>query len=509
MIKKIFILIFHLIVLTSCNKKNMGRQPQNLRTNFCISPHSFHPNRAVDSADATICKALYEGLTRINLKGEVELALAEKVKISSCKKKYTFILKNTVWSNGQKVKAQHFTSAWQAALTRKDLLPKRLLIIKNSQKIYEKKLPVSDLGVQALNDQTIVIELEHPAPYFLQLLSEPAYSPVFDANKEEPVVFNGPFNVKNFEIEKKLTLKANPLYWDAQSVRLNEIQISFINDGNTIFSMYEDKELDWLATPFNEFPFEILQSNPNIKVLKTTSPFWVYLNTENKNLKSANIRKALSYAIDRSEIVQRVIPYHTELYTIIPTSLSSLDKEKFVKECNLKNAKDLFEKGLRELNLQRENFSLTLNHSNYSDHERLAVYLKDCWEKAFKIRINLRKDNWKAFAAKLRSQDYEIGGCYVCNLYDHPTYLLERFEGGYTSKWFEASFRDFMNQARLSKEEAEQSKYLKKAETILLEGMPVIPIYNQSNVFLCRDNLKNVFPPKFMYTDFKWAYFEE
>lgn len=515
MMKRVFLILFCTMVsflFFSCGKKNMNSKSKILKTSSTLTCHSFHPQKTLDAADATICKALYEGLTRVDLKGNVDLALAEKVEISSCKKIYTFTLRFSKWSNGKAIVSKHFTEAWKTALDPKNGITRqarKLFIIRNAKQIYEGNLTANDLAVYSPNDQTVVVELEHPAPYFLQLLAEPVYSPIFDINEAEPTIFNGPFNVEQFEIDKKLVLKKNPLYWDAKSVKLEGIQISSIKDGNTAFSMYEKGDLDWIGTPFSEVPVQSLRSISSIKNLNTSSPFWIYFNVENNKLKSANMRKALAYAVDRSEIVKKIALFQKELYTIIPTEVSYVDSSSYISNYNLENAKALFAKGLKELELEKEEITLTLNHSNYDLHEKIAVYLKDLWEKTFGIKITLRKDDWKTFYGRLVSNDYDIGGCYVCNLYNHPSSLLDRFEGSYISTWSNSSFKQLFRKAKYATKESEQYSYFKQAEEILMEEMPVIALYNQNNLFVCKDNLKNAFPSKFTYADFKWAYFED
>ncbi len=118
-------------------------------------------------------KALFEGLTRINPEGVSELAGAEHVEISPCQTIYTFTLRPMLWSNGEKVTAFHFEESWKRALSPKsDCLRSDLFYpIKNAKKVKKGELPLSELGIHALDSQTFVVELEHPTPYFLNLIS--------------------------------------------------------------------------------------------------------------------------------------------------------------------------------------------------------------------------------------------------------------------------------------------------------------------------------------------------
>jgi oligopeptide transport system substrate-binding protein len=513
---KYIALIFTILalIISNCNRNNMenNNKNQSLRINYFSSSSSFDPHLSKDISDSSVCKALYEGLTRKNAKGEIELAAANNLVISKDKKTYIFTLKDTKWSNNEKLTAYHFVNAWEIALDpekSKCLHVKRLFNIKNAEKVYKNELLMQDLGVKALNDTTIIVELNHPAPFFLELLSDPIFSPIYDLNKD-PTVFNGPYIVKEFEREKHLILALNPLYWDRKTVKLKEIRISFIKDEKTAFAMFEKGELDWIGSPFSCIPHEVIDKIYNLKSQATCSPFWIFFNCKNPKFKSIKIRKALSFAINRSEIVNGVVPYHKELFTILPTDLSLLDENIIAQDNTLEKAEKLFEEGLKELQIEKANFEIILDHSNVFDHEKLAEYLKNQWEKIFKIKVKLKKGDWKSFYSNIRSGKYEMGGFYVCNIIDDPEYLLNVFIGNgvYNTYWNNELYQKHLNAAVNSLEDEKRKFYLKKVEQLLLDEMPAIPIYNQYNLYLCNDNLKNLIAPKFSYMDFKYAYFE-
>jgi len=518
-IKKSFHFILTVLIsiqTISCGRNNMKRNAndQTLRLNFSTSTISFHPHLSRDASSMTLCKALYEGLTRFNLKRNVELALAKKIEISPCKKIYTFTLRDSTWSNGEKVTSYHFENAWKKALdpvSGRCFQLRKLLIIKNAKKVSKGILPIDELKVYTLNDKTLVVELENPAPYFLQLLADPVYSPLFNSDSyKEPIIFNGPFIVKNYDPEKKLSLIPNNLYWDSNKIKLNEIKISFIKDEKTVFSLYEAGNFDWIGGPFSIIPNEVVEKISNIRSFHTASPFWVFFNSESQMLKSPKIRKALSYAIDRPDIVKGFALLQRELYSIIPSDISTLDEKFYIENYTIENAKKLFMEGLNDLKIKKDDFTFTLSHSTYPGHENIAVYLKHQWEKIFGIKISLKKDDWSAFISKMANGEFTAGGFYLCNIYDDPSYLLESFaEGsGCYSTWSNNKFREIIQKSKNATNENERKQHFKNAEELLMEEMPVCPIYNQNNLFLCKNELKNLYPPRFSYMDFRWAYFD-
>lgn len=507
----LIILSIILLINIGCKKNNMNKK--TLKINYNVTPVSFHPHHMSDVRTETVCKALYENLTRMNPQGEVELALAQNMEISSCKTKYTFTLRDSVWSNGQKLSSQHLAKAWQRALDPKHSKcthPERFFIIQNAKKVYKGELAIEELGIYTPDDQTIVIYLEHPAPYFIQQLADPVYSPIFSSNSnQEPTVFNGPFVLGRYDFDEKVVLDINPLYWDAKNVKLEGVEISVIKDAPAYLELYEKKELDYVGAPFVSIPDELIPKGALFKFKQASAPFWVYCNTKNAKLSSFKIRKALSLAIDRNEIIKHVISRQNEpLLSILPNKISccdlpsdNLDKRQIIK---------LFEEGLEDVQIAKEDFRLTVNHCYSSEQRKIAEYLKYRWETVFGIRIHLQTKDWNSFYANLVSGDYEIGGCFVNNIYNDPSYLLGLFESHQTnfSRWEDPKYKKLLDLANQTIDEKQRKKYLQELEQILINEVPVLSIYNHGYVYFASDSLKEFITPEFNYADFKWAYFD-
>ncbi len=506
----LFLSIFTLEI--SCQKQPIPSKEQFLKINFLEGlPPFFHPHLSSDTNGSTLCKALYEGLTRINLEGKAELALAKKIELSPCKKKYTISLKPSTWSNGVPLKAKHFVNAWKTAMAKGSKCGRvsHFFPIKNAEKVFKGELPIEKVGVYSPADNFLVIELEHPVPYFLKLLSDPIFSPIFDFVKEKQTVFNGPFVIKNPKDNKQITLHKNLLYWDHKTVKIPGVHISLIRDPNTAYSLYEKGELDWIGSPFCDLPFEIVRNLDKIRLRKVCSLHWIYFNLKKTKFQSAKIRKALSYAIDRNYITKYIFENFTPNCSMIPQDLS-LIKTIFSPEI-LQDAKHLFSEGLKEIGIKRKNFEFILNYSGTEKHTKLAEFLKYQWEKVLQIKVHLQKDDWNSFFFKLRSSNYEMGGATRFVTYEDPIYFLNSFYSNHSnhSKWQNTKFQENLDFANHSINETDREKYLKKAEEILMEEMPAIPVYTHTHLYLCKDSLKNFYAPRLAYSDFKWAYFSE
>ena len=202
--------------------------------------------------------------------------------------------------------------------------------------------------------------------------------------------------------------------------------------------------------------------------------------------------------------------FQKELCSIIPNEISNLEESYYIDNFTAENAKKLFDEGLNELGIRKEDFTFTLIHSNYPEHESIAVYLKHRWEKVFGIKIPLRKYDWPSFIAKTRSGDFSAGGFYLCNIIDDPSYLFEQIADGegYYSIWSNNTFKEMVKKSKYALNETNRKAYLREAEKILMDEMPICPIYVINNVFICKEELKNFYPPRKNSSDFKWAYFD-
>jgi oligopeptide transport system substrate-binding protein len=510
-----FILYLCCFALLGCQKNFQNTKDNTLKIN-CMGtgiPKSFHPHLSTNFNDYTINKAVYECLTRINLKRKTEFAIAEKITISECGKKYFIRLKSTFWSNGKLLTTKHFIDAWKQAFApnSKCIAANQFFIIKNAKKAYEGKCPLSDVGIYYLNDKEFIVELNYPTPYFLEVLSETCYAPIYDDKELEPTVFNGPF-IPNEMLKKnqQILLTKNFKYWDKESVKLKNIQIYFIDDPSTAYSMYEKGKLNLIGSPLSDFPEDAISKIPNIQTCTSLAPFWLYCNTENTKLKSSKLRKALSLAIDRGEIKSSVLAFQEPNETILPKEISLIKTKKQSKIDNLKKAKELFLSALDELEIPIEKFSLTLSYCNREKHEKLAKYLKHILERNLGFKVCLKKSDWKTFISQIKSGNFEIGGYRNPAIYQDSTYFLDKFESKTqnSSKWENAEFQKYLQLARESISLEIRNQYLKQAEKILNDELPVIPIYNDTHIFTHDANLRNFIAPKISYIDFKWVYFE-
>lgn len=478
---------------------------------------SLHPHTGVDLHCRIFQKALFESLTRIDLEGKPVLAAAEKVEISPDQTIYTFTLRPMIWSNHEKVTAYQFEKTWKSVLTSNSMAIRADLfyMIKNAEKAKKNLISMDAVGISAQDEKTFIVELEHPAPYFLELIANPIFSPLYDESKT-PEVFNGPFKLVKWDHDKKMVLEKNPDYWDKKSVSLDQIEVSFIPDPMTALMLYEKGELDWVGHPFTQLPTDALaklEESEDFYSHPLAAVYWFFINTENPPLHSAKLRKALSMALDREALCKHVLYGETPRKSVVPISTNLLDEDELYSDNNQEAAKILFHEALEELELSLATFPvLTFNHSDIPGQKRLVEAIQRCWELTFGIKVQLHNSEWNLFFANFARRDFQIGGCIWYSAFNDPIYNLEFFkEKKYkfnACQWENAHYQELLELADLEIDYEKRSEYLKEAEKLLLDEMPIIPLFVAHAKYLKSPKIKNMNVSELGQTDFKWAYYD-
>lgn len=445
-----------------------------------------------------VTKNLYECLTRINADGKAELAAAEAVDISQNHLIYTFKLRNNHWSNGTPVTAYHYENAWKSALSPSSNCSRADLLypVKNAMEAKKGTVPLDSVGVKALDDKTLVVELEYPLPNFLELAAQGICAPLFNVEEKEPTVFNGPFLVGEWKRGDRLQLKKNPHFWNHQNISLQEIEIFMVQDVMTVFAMYEKGEIDWVGVPLIAMSSEIIDALEKVKKLKSypiDRVFWIFLNTQHPSLSSILIREALSLAIDRNAITKHILIGNHPLEKPLPSALVPLSNGLNFEE-NMSKAQEKFELGLKELGLTRETYPpLEITYSQQTNRKQLAEYLQQTWSKAFGIKVRAVSQEWNVLRKNLETGHFQVSGCYEAAFYNDPIQFLDRMttrNPNNYSKWVDGNFQEKVGLAKKELDTVKRMKLFSDAEQILMNQMPFIPVCSDEFMFSHPTNLK-------------------
>ncbi|MBB64499.1 MAG: ABC transporter substrate-binding protein [Waddliaceae bacterium] len=532
-VNSFFILVTINFLIVSCgsqeDSQSQRKKNQTLFINLFSEPPTLDPRETGDATSSDVLRHLFDGLTRIGPDGDIDLAVAEKFEMSSDGLIYTFYLKSTRWNDGSPVTALDFSESWKTVLDPSfpAQMAYQLYVIKNADKVKSGELPVEDLGVEILNSHTLRVSLESPTPYFLELLSTSPFLPVHHhiakrnpdwARDAKPdFVSNGPFYLNKWKHQNELVLKKNPHYWDKDSVTLKKIVMSMIEDSNTELQLFQSGELDWAGKPISiGLPTEAIPSlhaEGILQIQKTASTYFYIFNTTQFPLNNRKLRKALSYALNRQSIVDNISQAGEMIaLSLVPPSMSLREKG-YLKDQQSKEAQKLFAEALKELKLTEETFpALHLSYNTSDGHQKIAQAVQEQWREVLGIDISLDNFEWKVYLDKLQKRDFQIGRLGWVADFNDPVTFLEMYEEGDNpinhTGWENVRYAALLQRASQTVNIERRKNLLHEAEKILMDEMPIAPLYFHTNAYLKHEQLKGVVFSPIGHVDFKWAYWD-
>jgi oligopeptide transport system substrate-binding protein len=494
----------------------------SLKINIGGDPQSLDPRKARDLKSQTLSRMLFEGLVRIDQNEKAALALAQSVDISSDLKKYTFHLKSSLWSNGTQVTAFDFVYAWKKVLSPNFLsdLAFYLYVIKGAKEAKEGKLSLDEVGICALDEKTLVVELENPTPYFLSLLATPVFFPVNQAvdeknsswaQKVETYVCNGPFQLIDWRHQDHITVGKNGTYWDSASVKLNRIEFLMVQE-ETELKMFEKGELDWAGSPLGTLPVDALENlkqKYSLQKKEILGTYFIRANTLKAPFEQPAMRQALSLAVNRRAIVDYILQGNQLPATgLVPLSLN-LQKTPYFQDADVQRAKALFSLAQKKHPLPE----ITLLFSSSERSYLIAQALQQQWLEAFGIQIKLEAVEHKVYFDRLSKQDYQIAlGSWTADFAD-PINFLEIFKykngGSNNTHWENPHFTQLLEKASQTTDSLKRLDLLAQSEKILIDEMPMIPIFYYTMLYVHKEALHGAILSSMGQIDFKWASMED
>ncbi|MDJ0652031.1 MAG: peptide ABC transporter substrate-binding protein [Simkaniaceae bacterium] len=514
-------------LLFSCAEKEKKQEPkQVIKLAFSAPVQSLDPRNSLGPS-THLLDMLYEGLMRLGPKGEIIPGVAESFTISEDQKTYTFKLRNSYWSNGDPVTAYDFEYAWKKSVSPLQARESAFLFyaIKNVKACLEKKVGVDDVGIVALDEKTLKVELEHPAPYFLALCVRSTYAPIrkgielknfkWGNGMNENFVTNGPFLVKRWK-EGEIYVEKNPSYWDSRSMKIDGIQIVIVPDGNTQFLLYEKGELDWVGQPTGSIPPDIrahAYKKGELQVMDAVGLHMFFLNSEKPPFNNKNFRKALAYAIDRQSLVDHIFQLGEKpAMGILNADIAVTDKPYF-ENGNIELAKKHLDRALLEMGMALEDLpTLTLSQRDGSFNLTVNQAIQQQLHANLGLHVEIDQLDFPVHMNQMIKGDYEIADITWSSVIKDPSYTLNVFRYRNSdmnvSFWEHLTYQDLLKEADEEIDLEKRREHLHLAEMLLMEEMPVIPLCFSKIYFACNKHLKGVYISSLKEIDFRYAYFE-
>jgi oligopeptide transport system substrate-binding protein len=523
MTKKINILSITLIFLIGCSENispvDSGLEQQIYHHGNGSEPQGIDPHIVTGVPEHHILISLCEGLTIPNPNptgsdGYIP-GTAESWTVSDDGKEYIFKLnKNAKWSNGDPVTADDFVWSWKRILTASlgSQYPDMLYYLVGAYEYHNGEIDNFDeVGVKALDSQTLKVNLKNPTPFFIGLLSHYSTWPVHketvlkhgdidDRNGEwtRPgnFVCNGPFQLKTWELNNRIVVEKNPHYYDASMVRLNEIHYYPVSNVMTEDRMFRAGQLHLTSSmPTQKCPIYIEEKNPNLKIDPYMGTYFYRINTENETLSDVRVRKALAYSIDRQLLVDKVTQCgQIPAYSFTPPGSNGYQPSTEIPYDPVLAKQLLAEAGYSS---DKPFPKLEILFNTNEGHRKVALAIQQMWQNELGIEVELVNQDWKVYLSREMVGDFQISRAGWIGDYEDPNTFLDLMRpnrGNNKTGWENMDFDALVEEANTINNQDKRYELLNEAEKILIDNMPIIPLYTYVRVYQLSPDVKGFNP---------------
>lgn len=495
---------------------------------------------ATDTISFTALNNVYEGIYRLDKDSKPQPAGAsELAEVSEDGLTYKIKLREDAkWSNGDPVVAADYVYGWQRTVDAATASEYAYLFapVANAEEITAGKKDKSELGIKAVGDHELEITLTKQTPYFQYLLAFPSFFPQKQSVVEEngdayasasdKAVYNGPFTLTDFDgpgTDTEWSYKKNDNYWDKDAVKLSEIKVSVVKESSTALNLFKDGQADDVI-----LSGELAQQNANDPAytsVKEARTSYIELNQREADspFKNVNLRKAISYSINRDALVKQVLGDGSVVSTgLIPADMSKNPEtnEDFAKEAgklvsyDKDKAKEYWEKAKKELGIDSLEFNLMASDDDAS--KKVIEYIQNSIQENLDgVKVKPTPVPFSVRLDRSSSGDFDtVLGGWAAD-YADPSSFTDLFVAGNSynrGQWSNADYDKVVDDSGNKDAGDEKARWadLQEATKIMADDMGVIPVYQKAEGHLVNEKVKGIVHHAAGASwDYKWTYVEE
>lgn len=482
---------------------------------------SLDSSIATDQVSFNVFNQVYEGLYTLDKDDKAVPGVAEgEPEKSKDGKTWTIKLREDAkWSNGEPVTAQDFEFAWKRTLDPKTASEYAYAMydLKNAEAVNSGKMKPDELGVKAIDDHTLEIQLESNVPYFKELLAFGTFMPQNEkfvkekgdkyGTSKDDVIYNGPFVMNDWKTEEKFQLTPNKEYWDKDKVKLDEVNYTIVKDQQTGLNLYTTGKVDRVGLTAEQV--SKYKNDPNFSTELQSSTYFMRLNEKNKDLANKNLRLALAKSIDKEKYVKTLLNNGSE-------ATDSLTPKDFLKNeagedfhdgiksplnYDTAAAKKAFDAAKKELGKDKFDFELLTYDADTSKKD--AEYFKDQIETNLPgVSITIKQQPFKQKLDLESKGNYDIAFAGWGPDYPDAMTFLDMFVTGgphnqmnYSNKEYDKMIKE--GKTTLLADPEKRWTTLQDAENLFLEDAALIPMYQRGAARLVQPYVKNYVTHKF------------
>ena len=480
---------------------------QALNVALDASIPTLDPALIADTTSGRVAYDLFEGLVASDQNNQPVPGVAKSWKISKDGRTYTFYLRpDARWSNGKPVTADDFVFALRREISPHTQAEMKVYLnaIKNATAIMAGKKDVKTLGVKAINAGTLEIDLAHPQPFFLNVLTLSVAYPVYPAVVKqygkswilpEHIVSNGAYKLQKWVVNGVLSEVKNPYYWNADHVRIKHVNFYPISSPSDAYSQYLAGRVDMtysLPQNITSKAYRKRYGNQFVNVTQLGT-YYYWINTKKPGLDKLGVRKALTMTIDRKTIVDHVLKMgQTPLYSIVPDGIQggkyaglykkmpSYDWVSWPRVKRNKAARALIAKAGYSAS---HPLKVTLSYNTNPTHLLLAQAISQMWNRAFSgaVKVKLRNQEWKVYLQTVTKGDFDIARQGWIADYNTASNFVSMYVCGSSSNHGQFCNKEINKYYYLGMAAKSTKKYdedMQKVIEIAMNNYYSIPVYN-------------------------------
>ncbi len=472
---------------------------------------SVDPQIVEDVSGSDMVRDLFEGLMNQDADGNLIPGVATGFTTNDEKNVYTFTLRQDAkWSNGEPVTAGDFVYAWRRLVDPATASPYswfgELMSIEGVGPILAGEAATDTLGITAIDDYTLEVRLTDSLPYFPLMTTHSSTFPSPQAvieefgddwTKPENIVSNGAYVLTEHVPNERSVRERNPMYWNNDETIIEKVVTLVINDDNTAFTRWEAGELDRTEIPSGQYP-RLVEQYPTeaLSFPRLCSYYYTFNLSDNgpEAFKDVRVRQALSYAIDRSIITDKVLQGgQFQAYTFTPGATAGFEVPEVPYATMTQDERDAAAvELLADAGYGADNpLTFDMLYNTSEGHKKIAIAMSQMWKQKLGVTAVLANQEWKTFLETRGNQDFELARGAWCGDYNEASTFLDLLtsQSGYNDgKFANAEVDALMQEAKTL---TDATANYTRVEQILADEMPIIPVYHYTAVFMLNDKVKN------------------
>ena len=472
---------------------------------------------ATDGYSFDAIAAVIEGLYQLDADGNPVPGMAESTEVSEDGKTYTFKLRDAKWSDGTPVTANDFVFAWRRLADPATASEYSYMLdvagVKNASEILKGEMPKEELGITAVDDKTLKVELNYAVPFFYQLMAFPSFYPISEdfytkhgdqyALTPEAILSNGPFKMTVWNQGSGYELVKNDKYYDANVVKLDGINVQLVKDSQSAVVAYEQGTVDVMKLTGELV--EQYKDSPEMQNTLGGYLWYVSPNTKVPGLENTNLRLALALSYDKEQIAEHLLKDGSIAANFaVPVKLAvGPDKKDFrttspeyLKVDKVK-AKEYYEIAKKELGKDSFNFELLFEDTEAS--KKVAEYLKSEIETNLPgVTLTLKQQPKKSRLQLMQRGEFDLGLTRWGPDYADPMTYLDMWITGASynfGSWSNEKYDELVFEASkgsLVTKLEERWQALKDAEKIVMDEAAILPVYQTGSAMMIKSNVKGI-----------------